>query len=131
MDAKLLLAQMRRNREQSVDLGDGKSVTFRRPPEAEMNALLEPTAPGSDKVTFMVDVQHVRKYVVGWKGFTEADLLGSAVGSDTPVEFDAELWDELCSDRLEWVTKVAKAILDSVVQFINNRADTAKNSEPG
>lgn len=130
MDAKLLLAQMRRNREQSVDLGDGKSVTFRRPPEAEMNDLLV-SEPGSDKVTFLVDVQHVRKYVVGWKGFTEADLLGSAVGSDTPVEFDAALWDELCSDRLEWVTKVAKAILDCVVQFINGRADTAKNSEPG
>lgn len=130
MDAKLLLAQMRRNREQSVDLGDGKSVTFRRPPEAEMNALLV-SEPGSDKVTFSVDVQHVRKYVVGWKGFTEADLLGSAIGSDTTVEFDVDLWDEMCSDRLEWVTKVAKAILDSVVHFINNRADNAKNSEPG
>jgi|SRR5690606_23768721 len=130
MDAKLLLAQMRRNREQSVDLGDGKSVTFRRPPEAEMNALLQ-SEPGSDKVTFSVDVEHVRKYVVGWKGFTEADLLGETVGSDTPVDFDRDLWDEMCSDRVVWVTKVARAILDSVVLFINSRADAAKNSEPG
>jgi len=127
MDKSALLAARKRSREKTVDLGDGKSVQFRRPPEVDMASLL--TGSG-DTRTWSVGIEHVRKYVTGWEGFTEADLLGAGVGASDPVPFDPELWDDLCSDNIQWVSKVADAILRAVVDHITQQDAIAKNSVP-
>ena len=125
-DSALVLA-LRRQREKSVDLGDGKKVTFLRPPEVELTKLLHGEG---DTRTWVVGIDEVRAYVVGWSGFTEADILGAAVGSSDPLQFDQALWAELVGDKIEWMRKVADAILKSVVDHINRQAEVAKNSEP-
>lgn len=125
MDSRALLAALKRRREKKVELGNGKSVTFLRPTEADMGAMLAITG---DKGTWNVGIEQVRKFVVGWSGFTEADLLGAAIGASDPVEFDAELWAEVCSDDIAWVRQVADAILTSVVDHVVAKDSAAKNS---
>lgn len=128
MDSRALLAARKRRREKSVDLGEGKKVIFMRPSETEMASLL--TGDG-DKRTWVVTTDHVRKFVCGWEGFTEADVLGSSVGaSDITIEFDSELWSEMVGDDIEWVGKVGDAILKSVVDYLTEKDATAKNSAP-
>jgi len=72
----------------------------------------------------------LRKYASGWSGFTEADVLGAAIGSSDPIDFDADLWIEMAADKSEWLKKMADALLDSMVTTINERAEVAKNSLP-
>ncbi len=121
------LAARKRSREKTVDLGDGKKVTFRRPSESDMPSLL--SGEGETR-TWSVGIEHVRKYVIGWDGFTEADLLGAGIGASDPVEFNAALWDDVASDNIAWVRTVADAILRSVVDHITARDAVAKNSVP-
>lgn len=128
MSTNVLLAQLRKRREKKVDLGDGKSVTFHRPPESEMAALL--FGDGTKERTITVGLDQVRKYVVGWSGFTEADLLGAGVGSSDPVDFSADLWAEVCSDDMGWINQIAEAILKSVVDHWSAKDAVAKNSVP-
>jgi hypothetical protein len=127
MDANEVLVARLRRREGSVDLGDGKKVVFRRPTEVELSDLL--TTEG-DKATWSVGIDHVRKYVIGWEGFTAADFLGADIAAADPVPWSQALWNEICSDDIVLTGKVAKAILDSVVAFIGKRESVAKNSEP-
>ena len=127
MEPRALLAALKRRREKTVDLGDGKTVTFLRPSESEMGGMLDVKG---DQAEWNVNIEHVRKCVVGWGGFTAADLLGASIGSSDPVEFSVDLWHEVCADNVEYVTKVARAILTSVVDHISAKGATAKNSEP-
>ncbi|HKX44616.1 MAG TPA: hypothetical protein VJO99_25890 [Burkholderiaceae bacterium] len=127
MDKAALLAARKRSREKTVELEDGKKVFITRPPEADWSGLLTGTG---DTRTWSVGIEHVRKYVTGWEGFTEADLLGAGVGASDPVPFDPELWDDVCSDSIQWVGKVAEAILRSVVDHITQQDAIAKNSAP-
>ena len=122
-----LLLALRRQREVTVKLGGAKKVTFLRPAEVEMAKLLHGTG---DTRTWEVGLAEVQSCVVGWDGFTEADVLGQAVGSSDPLAFDAELWALLVADKIDWMRKVADAILKSVVDHINKQDATAKNSEP-
>lgn len=127
MSASATLLTLRRQRENTVKLGEGKAVTFLRPPETEMTSMLH--GEGETR-TWVVGIAEVRKYVNGWSGFTEADVIGAAVGSSDELPFDSELWGELVSDKIEWMRKVADAILKSVVAHINRQDGVAKNSEP-
>jgi hypothetical protein len=123
---KVLLAKLRAQRTREVEIVPGKIVKYLRPAENDMADFLKPGAE-PDKRVWVVDISHVCKYVVGWTGFTEADLLGEAVGSADEVAFDAELWAEVVSDRVEWRTKVADAILDSIVSHLTAKEAAAKN----
>lgn len=112
-----LIAKVRARREHAVPLDGGKSVTVRRPAEAEFGRV------ASDKA-----VDLVADFVVGWQGFTEADLLGPEVGaSDIDVPFDADLWREVVRDRIDWVKVVAQRLGELVTEHVNQRGLVAKN----
>lgn len=131
MSKDILLAQMRRRREQVVPLGGERSVTIVRPPETEFGSMLKHVDVEKKLGTWEVGPEHVRKYTVGWEGFTEADLLGPEIGaSDIKVPFDPEVWAAVAADSTEYQQKVADAILKSVVDHLNGKAETAKNSKP-
>jgi hypothetical protein len=130
MDSKLILAQIRKRRERTVDLGGGKTVTFMRPTEVEMARMLARDTSDPTKMTWKVEIEDVRRCVTGWAGVTQADLLGADFAPPDAVPFDAELWAEVCSDSIDFVNKVADEILDSVVDHILKREEARKNSLP-
>jgi len=113
----VILEKVRRQREQEIEVAPGKHVTVRRPPEAEMLSLR-----GG------VTVDHVARYTVGWKGFTEADVLTS--GASDEMEFHPDLWREVVADRLEWFAKVANGLVDAMNAHAERKAAAAGNSEP-
>lgn len=128
--ANHLVAQLRKRREVWVDVGDGRRIKFLRPLEAEHKKLLKFDGKGT-ATEWAVDVAEVCLFVEDWSGFTEANILGPAIGSDQIVPFDKELFAEMVSDRSEWIAKVARAILDSVIDHLLAKGDVAKNSEAG
>lgn len=111
-----LLALIRQQRQQWLELQPGLRVRFSRPPEADMGAL----AAG-------VTVEHVCRYVDGWEGFTEATLLGAAVGSSDPLDFSAALWAEYVRDRARYIAVVAEAIAAAVQAHLAQSEAAAKN----
>lgn len=118
----LVLKQLREQRRHWVEVlpgGDGRparEVCFRRPLEAELH-----------RFTGGVSVDHVCEYVEGWRGFTEADLLGSAIGASDAVDFDAELWSAWVRDNVAVVRKVAEAIAEQIALHLKRTEDAAKN----
>lgn len=114
-----LVAQLRARRESWVDVAPGKRVRIRRPREAEMQRFVRDGR-------IVCDIEHVRDFVVGWEGITEADLLGSA-GAGSPAIFSAEVWDEVVTDRLSWIKPVAKALLQAIADHKLSLDDASGN----
>lgn len=132
MSNELLLARMRRRREQVVPLEDGRSVTIVRPPETEFGSMLKNVDVEKKTGTWEVGIDHVIKYTVGWSKFTEATLLGPEIGAvDIEVPFEPEVWEAYVRDSIDTQQKVADAILKCVVDFIGGKGEAAKNSTPG
>lgn len=131
LDPKLTLARLRKQRERSVEIDEGgrKKVFFRLPDVEGQNSMLEQV--GEQKFMWKVEAGHVCKYVTGWEGITEADLLGETVGSSDLVGFDQELWSEYVMYESALLGKIASALLKAVVDEINKREDARKNSSPG
>jgi len=127
MDKTALLTKLRRQREKVIDLDATHSVTILRPPEEDLGSMLSGT--GESRV-WAVEPAHVRKYVCGWKGFTEEDVLGKGVGGTDPLDFDADLWSALVADNVAWLNKVADGILKAIVAHVKAKAEVEKNSAP-
>jgi hypothetical protein len=126
MDAKLLLEQMRNQRKRWVQLSEGKRVQILLPTELEV--VQNFVKPGDEgKLTLAADYPEVQKFVCGWEGITEADLLGAAVGASDAVEFNTELWSAFASENLEHVRKVARALLDGIAERTLAQQADAKN----
>ena len=118
-----LIKRLREQRMQWVDLDlPGKRVRLIRPTEIEIG--LHFIKGGS----VSVGVEEVERFTVDWEGFTEADLLGAAVGSSDPVPFSQALWAEVISDRAGWVRQLATELLDIVVKHGAEKKVDAKNS---
>lgn len=116
MDTATLIAKALEQREQWLDLAPGKRVKLRRPAAAEMFAIGRAATPE----TFL-------RRAVDWDGFREADILGSAVGSDAVVKFDLELWLVLALDEPDWMAKVSDAVVASITQYLEARDAATKN----
>ena len=111
-----LLARMDAQRKHWVDVPGGKRVQFMRPLETEF--------PGYRNG---VTVEHVAACVCGWQGFTEADLVGAAHGSDAAVEFDPALWARAMRDSIDLMQPVAQASADAIGDHLKARDAAAKN----
>lgn len=65
--------------------------------------------------------------VVGWEGFTEADVLGPELGSDQVAEFDSALWAAYVADRAELTAAVAVEVRRIQADYLQRRQEQAKN----
>lgn len=115
MDVALMLARMQGQREFEVQLDNGRKVRMRRPPEAELPRLI-----GG------VYLEHVVDAAVGWD-FTEADLLGAAIGSEDEVPFATALWREYVADNTPALEACSRRLAEVVSDYLKRKAETAKN----
>lgn len=107
-------------RESWVEVEPGKEVCIRRPAETEIRKFVR------DRSLF-AGLEHAREFVFGWRGITEADLLGEAIGSDQPAEFSRELWTVVIDDRLAWLEKIAEALIQAIVSHNLAKTEDEKN----
>ncbi len=119
MDTAALLARMAAQRESWVDLPGGLRLQVRRPPEVELPRLI-----GG------VTLEHVVAYACGWDKFTEATLLGAAVGASDAVPFDQALWKAYAEDHVDVVQTVAQHLARTAGDYLERKAAEAKNSAP-
>lgn len=116
MSPEQLLARMAEQRAHWATLPGGQRVRFHRPPEVELPLLLRG-----------VTVEHVIQYACDWDGFTEATLLGAAVGNSDAVPFHRDVWAAWVRDHTDAISPVAKAIADAVTEHLQAREAVAKN----
>lgn len=76
----------------------------------------------------MEGLEAAMRCIVGWDGFTEADVLQS--GGEDPVPFDEALVRDVLADRMEWVIKIDRGIADAVKARTEARAAASGNSAP-
>ena len=110
-----LVARYLALRETWLPVEEGLELRIRRPAEAQLPGL---RAGGADAYIACV---------VGWRGMTEARLLGASLGSDSPVYFTPPLWREVALDNVEWLSKVAEAVIAQVQAFLDRKDGAAKN----
>ena len=111
-----LIQRLRKQRESSLELQPGVSITIRRPTEYEMTELL-----GG------ITEQHLKKHVVGWAGVTEALLMGADMAPPDAVAFHADLWAEVVADRSEWFKAAADELKRITQAYLEAKAETRKN----
>ena len=115
--AERLIEQMRAQRLSWVELEPASAgqparrVQITRPPENDVASFITTT---DGRFTLEASVTHVSKYVVGWDGITEADLIGPA-GSAEPAPFTPALWAIVVEDKLGWMRAIGRALLDAIV----------------
>jgi hypothetical protein len=129
MKPEHILKAMRAQRELGVDMGNERRMTVLRPTELEIQrdlVKLLPGPAGTPVPTLQIDTDTVHRYVVGWAGYTEADLLGPAGGSDA-APFAPELVQEWLSNHPEDIGKLLDALFTCITTHINARAEAAKN----
>ena len=128
--AERLISAMRAQRLSWVELepapegGVAKRVQITRPPENDVAAFVSKTPEGL--FTLEASAEHVTKYVTGWDGITEADLIGPAGRSDA-AEFHPDLWRIVVEDRLEWMRAIARALLDAILAHRAAKLEDEKN----
>jgi hypothetical protein len=124
-DVATLLKQMREQREFRVELeaaADGKPakiVWLLRPLDANDLDHVIAALLGASAGARVVDT--VVRFTTRWDGFTEADLLPGAGGSDK-VDYHPDVWREVVGDSLAWTGRCRDALVDQV----NARAEKRK-----
>ena len=97
---KLDLARFQKSRESVVESGD-KKFTIRRPPALDVARIQNGR----------IDIDFACKYVVGWPGLTEADLLPG--GDPEPVEFDSALFVAWIADQPQHWNPIVNGVISS------------------
>lgn len=133
MNAEQILKAMRTQRELGVPMGGTpeapRRMTLLRPTELEIQQNLLKLLPGPDgkpTAQLMVDPDTIHAYVVGWQGYTTADLLGPAGGSDA-APFSGALVQEWLANNPGDIHLLVEALLTAVASHINAKAEAAKN----
>ena len=120
MDANDLIARLLRQRESPLEVAPGKVLRVRRPDAVDMAALARMRNDDQAAEWFAARV-------VGWDGITEADLLGEAIGSDTPAPWSPALALTVLRDRPGWAGKVSAHVLEQVQAHRQQQGDVEKN----
>ncbi len=100
-----------------ITLANGMQIRYRRPVEAEYSRFRE----GSN------GIEHVCYFVDGWKGVTEAHLLGPEIGSSDEIAFDGELWSAYIRDNVQEASVIAQAIIEAMNAHEERRGRASKN----
>lgn len=102
--ADALVAQIAAQRSRAVPLSDTVSISLSTPSQFTALAIVAALRAGDgDRL-----VEILGRLATGWKGISQADLLGEGVGSDEPAPFDARLVGLVLGDRPAWTTQLAQ-----------------------
>lgn len=103
-----LVARLLAGREFDVELGAGRRLRLRRPPEVRLGALVRG-----------LEFEDVVACTVGWSGITEADLLGATVGSDAAIEWRPGRVAEVLGERSDWCGLAAVELMKRIAGHLD------------
>lgn len=107
-----LIEKLKKSRETAVEV-EGFRFTIRRPTDQEATTL--------KKATY---IEIAQRFVVGWAGVKEIDLVPGGNPVETP--FDADVWREWCADRPDFWQPISGAVMDAYRLHREAQDDTKK-----
>lgn len=110
------LLEKRRKARQSNVPACGHIFTITRPTDADML-----------RVSGMDDIQAIVRFVVGWDASMTEAALSIPGGSDAPVAFDPDLFEDWLADHPQAWPVLSKAILDAYKSHRAAVEDAEKN----
>jgi hypothetical protein len=116
MTPEQLIAKLLAQRESWVEVQPGRRVKVRRPDESQM---------ADFRAGMSVDL--MLRHVVGWEGFTEADILGASLGASDPVAFDPALFATIARDHMDWFEPISVELATRIAEHWRAREATEKN----
>lgn len=117
--AKSLIDRIRAARQTTVE-SNGKTFIVRRPTLLEIVDMRGKQINQGEVIT---------RFVVGWGGFNEIDLVPG--GGPEPVPFEPVLFSEYIADHAEHWEPIVNAVLTSYQDYQAKTEDSLKNSTPG
>lgn len=108
-----LVDKIRKAREQIIEAG-GFSFTIRRPTDVEMLDLQG-----------TVSISHLFRFIVGWSGVKEIDLIPG--GGPDPVPFSADVCAEWLADRPDLLGPLVSSVTESYARHTEALESAAKN----
>ena len=108
----VLADKIRKSRESQVSAG-GFTFTIRRPTDMDMMEFNKVKT-----TSFLI------KFVVGWDGVTELDLIPG--GDGHPAPFDSDACAEWLSDRSDLIIPVVNAIVEAYQAYKTKLGDAEK-----
>jgi hypothetical protein len=73
-------------------------------------------------------VREVSEAVVDWRGFTEADLLGQAIGSSDAHPFSREVFECWIEDNVDSLEQAAVEYFELIRAYVDSKGGAEKNS---
>lgn len=117
--AKSLVERIQAARQSRVP-SQGKTFVVRRPTDLEMVEMRDMQVKQGDLIT---------RFVCGWDGFTELDLVPG--GGPDPVPFAADVFGEYIADHPEHWDAITRAVMDGYQAHKTAQGESLKNSPPG
>jgi hypothetical protein len=102
-------------REVLVALGEGKTVTVRRPPEGTLW-----------QFRGLIDLKAVCDCAVGWAGFRECDVIDG--GAEDELDFHPDVFRAVVEDRNDWIETLSQAIARAIEAHDARRKAASGNS---
>lgn len=115
-DKARVLRALDQQRESVVPLGEGKTITIRRPRDGDPYDRLKPATL----------IGTLAEAVVDWSGWTEADVIEG--GASDALPFDPEIFAAVLKDDDRLITKVSKALREAREAHDAKRAAATGNS---
>ena len=115
----VLLDKLRKSRESLVEIGDF-TFTVRRPTDAEIVAF-------RGKQITQEDI--LGKFIVGWKGVKELDIIPGGDGAEVP--FEQELFADWIADKPDLWEPLISAVLASYEIHSQSVTEALKKPEAG
>lgn len=101
----ILINRLLAQRQSCVEIRPGVGLIVTRPLPSELIDFRDATA-----------YTAAARWVVGWEGMTEADILGAAIGSPVPIEYSKRLADLVLPDHPDWCTRVQDRLISMVIE---------------
>ena len=117
--SQILIDKIRKSRQRIVEIGALK-FTVRRPTDMEISDMQRSKVQQSEIL---------RRYVVGWAGITELDIIPGGTG--VAVDFDTDLFMEWVADRPKLWAPLTEAITSLYVEHAKLLEDAEKKPESG
>jgi hypothetical protein len=114
-----LIEKIKAARELNIEAG-GFTFKTRRPTDLEVVEMRGQVIKQGDLL---------RRYVIGWVGVTELDLIPG--GTALPVEFETDLFMEWVADQPELWAPLATAIMDNYTQHQHRLSDSLGKQDAG
>ena len=130
MNKEQMLRAQRQQRATWLELDDPprRALAIRRPAEDRVHSRRDVIGNKDAGIESLPQMRKIAsEVVIGWRNFTEADLLGKEIGGDSPQDFDPEIFAEWVDDKPKELVEIAGKAVSAFIEHRDKKAAAEKN----